>query len=140
MAGYNFMKDEDHRAFMLLVNLPLDPLWLDIHQRYPLCLEDGSWNPKYYYNGKWRQTLEALKDRLAVDFNQFQEAAQATTQPMRALQPPPLEPSEGPSSSMVPAAGDDDCQIIFEYPARRRRSFEYEWWRFTDRVCHHDQR
>ena len=69
MAGYNFIKEEEHRAFMLLVNLPINPLWADVHQRYPLCLEDGSWNPRYYYNGKWRLTLEALRDRLAFDFN-----------------------------------------------------------------------
>ena len=61
MAGYDFMKDEEHRAFMLLINLPNDPFWLDIYHCYPLCLEDGRWNPKYYYNGKWRLTLEALR-------------------------------------------------------------------------------
>ena len=139
MDVYDFMKDEEHRAFMLLLNLPNDPFWLNIYHRYPLCLEDGQWNPKYYYNGKWRMTLEALRDRMAVDLNQFMETPQTTqTQTLSNSPPPLLVPSGEVGNPATSTSGDEDCQVIFEYPARKRRSFEYEWRRFTNRMRQFD--
>ena len=55
--GYEYMGYEEYRVRKVLFNLPVDPFWSAIRERYSIMLEDRTWNTRYIYNERWRLQL-----------------------------------------------------------------------------------
>ena len=135
MLGYDEFEFEEYRVRMLLFNLPLDPFWNHIRRRYPIVLEDGTWNLIYVYNGRWRLGLEDLRNSMAIDYVYLSRVLEHSTAapgvpPPQHQAPAPAAPEPAPATPEE----EDDCRIIFSYPARRRRSIEYELRRLRARM------